>query len=330
MYQTSLAPSRGRVVNKRAGELENETLSALEVELTREGLSVCRDEPMSAHTTYQIGGPADLFVVAESKEQLVRAVTAARRLGVVPFVLGGGANLLVADAGIRGAVIAYEGGAHTFTQQDGEVLLWSEAGAPFKTLSRESIARGLEGLEWAVDLPGTLGGAVVGNAGAYGGYICDVMRALTVLEPDGTLHEMGAEGAGFCYRDSKFKQQSRAERTVVLSATLALRPGDPAEIAARAAQFSERRKERQPSEPSCGSVFKRTANYPAGFLIDQCGLKGTRRGNAVISPKHANFIINLGGAKATDVRALLELAQREVKEHLGEQIEPEVELVGQW
>jgi UDP-N-acetylmuramate dehydrogenase len=302
----------------------------LEAELVRQGLSVLRDEPMSAHTTYQIGGPADLFIVAESAEQLILAVTRARQLGIVPFILGGGANLLVADAGIRGAVIAYRGEAYTFSPQDGEVLLWCEAGAPFKDLARECIARGLEGLEWAVDVPGTIGGAVVGNAGAYGGYICDSLRALSVLEPDGTLHEMDAGGADFCYRDSKFKQQPRAERTVVLSVTLALRQGDPAEIAARAAQFTLRRQERQPSGPSCGSVFKRTANYPAGFLIDQCGLKGTRQGNAVISPKHANFIVNLGGAKATDVRTLLELAQREVKERFGEEIEPEVELVGQW
>jgi UDP-N-acetylmuramate dehydrogenase len=317
-------------VNQRAGKLENDALSVLEAELKREGLSVCREEPMSAHTTYQIGGPADLFVVAESQEQLVLAAKRARGLGIVPFVLGGGANLLVADAGIRGAVIAYRGQAHTFEQQDGEVLLWSEAGAAFKLLSRESIARSLKGLEWAVDVPGTVGGAVVGNAGAYGGYICDSLRCLSVLEPDGTLHEMGADGAGFCYRDSKFKQQPRAERTIVLSVTLALRPGNQVEIAARAAQFTQRRKERQPSDPSCGSVFKRTANYPAGFLIDQCGLKGTRQGNAIISPKHANFIVNLGGAKAKDVRALLELAQREVKERFGEVIEPEVELVGEW
>lgn len=317
-------------MKKRARTLENETLSLLEAALAREGLAVCRNEPMSAHTAYQIGGPADLFIVAKSQRELVLAATQARNLGMVPFILGGGANLLVADAGIRGAVIAYRGSAYTFREQDGEVLLWSEAGAECKLLSRESITRGLQGLEWAVDLPGTLGGAVVGNAGAYGGYICDSLRALSVLEPDGTQHEMGPEGAGFCYRDSKFKQQPRAARTIVLSATLALRPGNPAEIAERAAQFTLRRQERQPSEPSCGSVFKRTANYPAGFLIEQCGLKGTRRGNAMISPKHANFIVNLGGARAADVRALLELAQREVKERFGQVIEPEVEWVGEW
>jgi len=330
VHQANLALDRETIVKKQAGKLETDALAALEAALAGEGLSVCRDEPMSAHTTYQIGGPADLFVVAESQEQLLSAVRQARSLGIVPFILGGGANLLVADAGIRGAVIAYRGQAHTFRQQDGEVLLWSEAGAEVKRLSRESIARGLEGLEWAVDLPGTLGGAVVGNAGAYGGYICDSLRSLSVLEPNGSLHEMGAEDAGFCYRDSKFKQQPRVERTIVLSATLALRPGDQAEIAARAAQYTQRRQERQPSDPSCGSVFKRTANYPAGFLIEQCGLKGTRLGNAIISPKHANFIVNLGGARASDVRALIERTRREVKERFGQELELEVEWVGQW
>ena len=317
-------------MTKRAEKLENDALSTLERALACEGLAVCRDEPMSEHTTYQIGGPADLFVVAESQGQLVLAATQARSLGVVPFILGGGANLLVADAGIRGVVIAYRGRAHTFREAEGEVLLWSEAGAEFKRLARESIARGLTGIEWAVDVPGTIGGAAVGNAGAYGGYVCDSLRSFSVLEPDGTLCEMGPEGAGFCYRDSTFKQQPRAERTIVLSLTLALRPGDPAEIAARAAQYTQRRQERQPSEPSCGSVFKRTANYPAGFLIEQCGLKGTRRGNAIISPKHANFIVNLGGANASDVRALVELARREVKERFDQELELEVELVGEW
>jgi UDP-N-acetylmuramate dehydrogenase len=273
---------------------------------------------------------ADLFAIAESEEQLHLAVERARAHGVTPFVLGGGANLLVADAGIRGLVIAYCGSGHTFREEAGEVLLWTEAGAAIKALARESVSRGLEGLEWAVDVPGTVGGAIVGNAGAFGGYICDSLRSVRVLELDGTVHEMGNAGIQFCYRGSKFKGQAREERTIVLSATLALRPGDPDEIASRAAQYTLRRWERQPRDPSCGSVFKRTDRYPAGFLIEQCGLKGMRRGNAMISPKHANFIINLGGAQAADVKALIELAQKEVKARFGEELELEVELVGQW
>jgi UDP-N-acetylmuramate dehydrogenase len=197
-------------------------------------------------------------------------------------------------------------------------------------VARESISRGLEGLEWAVDVPGTVGGAVVGNAGAYGGYICDSLVSVKVLEPDGTMHEQRNAECEFCYRSSKFKQQPREERTIVLSATLVLRPGNIDEIAQRAAQYTTYRRNRHPSGPSCGSVFKRTANYPAGFLIEQCGLKGERRGNAVISPKHANYIINLGGAKASDVKALIDLALEQVKVQFDKDLELEVELVGEW
>ena len=311
-------------------------LVALATELERQALIFRWNEPMSAHTTYQIGGPADLFVVAESKEQLVTAVGLARQLEMTPFVLGGGANLLVADAGIRGLVIFYCGARYSFrsdvdsVMEASEVLLWAEAGVAIKKVARDSVSRGLEGLEWAVDVPGTLGGAVVGNAGAYGGYICDSLREITVLEADGSLLNMPAVDIQFCYRSSKIKQQDREERPIVLSATLVLRPGDPNEIAARAAEYSQRRRERQPSGPSCGSVFKRTERFPAGFLVEQCGLKGVRRGKAQISPDHANFIVNLGGALAKDVKALSELAQQEVKARFDQELELEVELVGQW
>ncbi len=310
--------------------MEEERLDALAQRLQGRGLVVTREEPMSAHTTYQIGGPADLFVIAEDTQELIEAVCLARSLGIVPLILGGGANLLVSDAGIRGVVIHYRAARRQFIEEYGEVLVWTEAGAPLKEVSRECIARGLEGLEWAVDVPGTVGGAVVGNAGAYGGYVCDNLILVKVLQPDGQIQQLDNLACGFCYRDSRFKRQPRAERAIVLSATFALRPGDADEIAARAGGYSEYRAQRHPSEPSCGSVFKRTEKYPAGFLIDQCGLKGTRRGNAIISSQHANYIINLGEAAASDVKALIDLAQGEVKRQFGEDLELEVELVGEW
>jgi UDP-N-acetylmuramate dehydrogenase len=260
----------------------------------------------------------------------VTAVSQARNHGVTPFILGGGANILVADAGIRGLVIAYRGERHAFQEADGEVILRTEAGAQIKELARESVARGLEGLEWAVDIPGTVGGAVIGNAGAFGGYIGDCLRSVKALDCDGKVREIDREDVAFCYRSSKFKQQACEERTIILAATLVLRHGDSSEVSQRAASYSQRRWERQPREPSCGSVFKRTANYPAGFLIEQCGLKGQRRGDAAISPQHANFIVNLGNAKATDVRFLIELAQERVRAMFGEELELEVELVGRW
>lgn len=246
------------------------------------------------------------------------------------MVIGGGANLLVSDAGIRGLVVAYRASKHSFHDDAGEVLLTTEAGALLGELARESVSCGLEGLEWAVDLPGSVGGAIVGNAGAFGGYICDCLRSVILLEPDGTIHEAGSAELRFCYRGSRLKEQPRAQRSTVLEATLALRPGDAPSIAARAEEYRQRRWERQPREASCGSVFKRTANYPAGFLIEQAGLKGKRRGQAMISPKHANFVINLGGARAEDVKALIDVMRAEVKAQFGENLELEVELVGDW
>ena len=311
-------------------KVKNKGVSTLEDRLRRAGLSVQRDEPMSAHTTFRIGGPADLFVVAENREQLLVAVEQAREDGVTPFLLGEGANLLVSDAGIRGVVIAYRAAKCAFLEKVGEVLLTAEAGAALRDLSRESVSRGLQGLEWAVDVPGTVGGAVIGNAGAFGGYISDCLRTVNVLEPDGTIHEMQKVDIQFGYRNSRFRQQAREERTIILDATMVLRPGNANEIATRAAEYTRRRRERQPKDCSCGSVFKRTENFPPGFLIEQCGLKGERRGNAMISPNHANFIINLGGARAADVRALIELMRECVKAQFGEELELEVELVGQW
>ena len=310
--------------------IDRERLTALADDLAGLDLAVRWNEPMSAHTAYQIGGPADLFVVADSETVLVAAVQRARAHDVLPFLIGGGANLLVADKGIRGMVIQYQGDRYEFRERDGDVVLWTEAGGALKVLSRKSIARGLEGLEWAVDVPGTVGGAIVGNAGAYGGYICDSLLSVKVLEPDGTVREYENAECGFCYRDSRFKQQPRGERTIVLSATFVLGLGNAAEIAERAAGYSTYRRERHPCDSSCGSVFKRTANYPAGFLIEQSGLKGERRGDAMISPKHANYIINLGGARAIDVKALILLAQEQVKAQFGKDLELEVELVGEW
>lgn len=310
--------------------MNDQALRVLEAELRQAGFIVCRDEPMSAHTTYQIGGPADLFVVAQTKEQMIQATAQVRAQGIVPFILGGGSNILIADAGIRGVVIQFKAARYQFQNQDAETLLWAEAGADFQTLARESIARSLSGIHWAIDLPGSVGGAVVGNAGAFGGYICDCMRKATILEPDGTAHSVTTGEMAFCYRSSKFKQQPRTKRSVILDVTLALRRGDPAWLTDMAAQYSQRRWERQPRDPSCGSVFKRTANYPAGFLIEQCGLKGERRGNAMISPKHANFIVNLGEARAADVKALIDLVGERVRVQFGEELELEVELVGEW
>lgn len=289
------------------------------------------DEPMAEHTSYRIGGPADLYLVAESGDDLAQMVALAGEHGVPVFVMGRGTNILVADSGIRGLVIEFRARQAHYSTRDGETVLRAEAGANLREIARESVARGLAGLEWAVGIPGSVGGAVVGNAGAFGGYMSDVVRRITVLGADG-VREMSVAEAAFGYRTSRFKGGPRAvvRKEIILAAEMKLRPEPVAVLEERVAEYTQRREERQPTEPSAGSVFKRTAQYPAGFLIEQAGLKGTRRGEAVISPKHANFIVNLGQARATDVKALIELARESVLREFGERLELEIELIGEW
>ena len=287
-----------------------------------------QNEPMSLHTSFRIGGPADLYAVATKIQELVEFVSSALEHDIPYFIIGRGTNILVADEGIHGLVI--ENGVQGMRFQD-DTVLYAESGALLTDLARESAQRGLGGLEWAVGIPGSVGGAIVGNAGAYGDYISDVLRKATVLEADGTLHELSARELGFAYRTSKFKKQGIEDRSeVILSAEFMLRPEPARTIAKKMANYTRRREESQPAEPSAGSVFKRTEQYPAGFLIEQAGLKGARIGGAQISPKHANFIVNLGEAKAADVKALIDLAQEQVRERFGVKLELEIELIGEW
>jgi len=287
------------------------------------------NEPMSLHTSFRIGGPADLYAVATSTRELVELVSLARRHDVPYLIIGQGTNILVADKGIRGLVI--ENRAQGICFED-DAVLYAESGALLRELALESAQRGLGGLEWAVGIPGSVGGAIVGNAGAYGGYISDVAREVTVLSADGTVRQLTAEEVGFGYRTSKFKGQGTRDKgqEVILSAEFVLRPEPVEVLLERMADYTSRREATQPPEPSGGSVFKRTEQYPAGFLIEQAGLKGVRIGDAQISPKHANFIVNLGRARAAEVKALIDLAQEQVWEQFGLELELEIELIGEW
>ncbi len=290
------------------------------------------DEPMSAHTTLRVGGPADVYVVAHSVIDLVGAVRVARVAKLPFFLLGDGANLLVADAGVRGVVIENRAEHIIVRCVEEGIIVFAESGTPLADLARYCTRRGFGGLEWAVDVPGTIGGSVVGNAGAYGGRMSDIVRQASVLSQDNQIVTVSAEDIGFGYRTSKLKQEgsSSGERTVVLSAQMLLRWGVREELENQAAQYSKRRWDRQPPEPSAGSVFKRTADYPAGYLIEQAGLRGLRLGEAQISPKHANVIVNLGKAKAPDVKTLMEIARLMVHERFGQTLELEIEVVGDW
>ena len=291
------------------------------------------NEPMSLHTSFRIGGPADLYAVAAKAQELVELVSLAQEHDMPYLIIGQGTNILVADKGIRGLVIENRLQIADCKLQGDEATLHAESGALLSDLACESAQRGLAGLEWAVDIPGSVGGAIVGNAGAYGGYIADVLRGATVLSADGEVRCLTASELGFSYRTSRFKGQGtggKGQGEVILSAELALH-GDSVEVLeGRMAEYTRRREARQPSEPSAGSVFKRTEQYPAGFLIEQAGLKGKRIGNAQVSPKHANFIVNLGAAKASDVKALIDLARERVFTEFGIELELEIELVGEW
>jgi UDP-N-acetylmuramate dehydrogenase len=310
------------------------TLSALRRALEAEiGGRLLVDEPLSAHTSYRIGGPADLFVWVESQDELCRVVALARECQVPYFLLGAGTNILVSDKGIRGLVIKNRARGSRFEVREEGAILWAEAGVLLKDLAEESVRRGLAGLEWAVGIPGTVGGAVVGNAGAYGGYVSDVLTQVAVLRTNGGMQEIMAEELEFGYRTSRFKapnHEREAAMPVILAAQFKLQPESVRVLRERVAEYAHRREARQPSEPSAGSVFKRTAQYPAGFLIEQAGLKGKRIGDAQISSQHANFIVNLGQARASEVKALMDRAREAVHKQFGIELELEQELVGEW
>ncbi|MGQ9710610.1 MAG: UDP-N-acetylmuramate dehydrogenase, partial [Anaerolineae bacterium] len=245
--------------------------------------------------------------------------------GVPWRVLGGGCNLLVSDAGVRGLVVIHRAD-RTRIAADG--VVWAEAGAPMAALARETVARGLAGLEWAAGLPGTVGGAVVGNAGAFGGDIASVLRTVTLLAPDGEVTERPADWMEFSYRESRIKRMPHP-RPVVLAATFALAPGDPAALRARMEEILAWRRTRHPSGATMGSTFKNPPGNHAGRLIEAAGLKGYRIGGAMVSELHANFLINTGSATAADVRALIRHIQAEVKRQFGISLEPEVEFIGE-
>ena len=285
------------------------------------------EEPLSRHTSFAIGGPADLFIAVREPEECVELVQLARAVEVPALLLGGGTNILVADAGVRGLVIANECRQYAL-REDGWVV--ARSGTALHHLARWSLTQGLSGLEWAVGIPGTVGGATVGNAGAYGGCLADVLRWAMVLTPTGTVEQVSVAALGLGYRNSALKREPRAQRQVLLEVALQLVPGEAQELARKAEGFMAQRKARTPEGCCAGSIFKRTAQHPAGYLVEKAGLKGRRIGGAEVSPVHANFIMNAGGATAADVRALVETVQREVWAAYAEHLEIEIEYVGAW
>jgi UDP-N-acetylmuramate dehydrogenase len=287
-------------------------------------------EPMSGHTTFGIGGPADAYAIAESEEQLQALADIAQRQAVPFFILGSGSNILVGDTGIRGLVIENRASRidEPIRQGNGSLLIRVQSGTNLAGLARRLAQTGLAGLEWACGIPGSLGGAVIYNAGAYGGCLADCLRSVRVANGSADVAEFPASELALGYRGSAFTR-GVLQGKVILSLDLIVHEDDSQALAGRVAELDARRQAAQPRGRNAGSVFKNTPEHPTWWLIDQVGLRGHRIGDAQISPKHTNFIVNRGQACASDVKALMGLAQQRVKERFGLHLEPEVTLVGE-
>lgn len=295
----------------------------------RLGERLLADEPLGRYTAARLGGPADwLYIARDNTEELVEVVQAAWVDGLPVRVLGSGANVLVADSGVRGLVIINHISDVTFDDWHDGRNVAATAGTGLGLLARKCQSRGLAGMAWAVSVPGTVGGAVINNAGAHGGDMAAVVCDVVVLDAERGPQLFTRADMQYDYRHSSLK--TRADRRfLVLLATLALRPDDPAQIQARMAAFIEHRKRTQPPGASLGSIFKNPPGDYAGRLIEAAGLKGYQVGGAQVSPVHANFFINNGGATAGDYYRLIQHAQETVLRATGIALEPEIEFVGE-
>ena len=285
-------------------------------------------EPMERHTSFRVGGPARLMVLPRTEGQARQALSLASARGIFPFFLGNGTNLLVSDRGYPGLVVKLAGQLNqervTAIREENRRLI-AGAGVLLSQLANAAWGRNLTGLEFAQGIPGTVGGGVVMNAGAYGGELCQVLASVTALEPDGTRRVFPAAECHFGYRKSRFSDGRR----LILEAAFALEPGDEYTIKARMEDLAARRREKQPLEyPSAGSTFKRPQGYFAAALIEDCGLKGASVGGAQVSEKHAGFVINRGGATAEDILRLMDHVRETVQRQTGVTLEPEVKLLG--
>ena len=286
---------------------------------------VLEQEPRARHTTFRIGGPADYFVELGSIEQIRAAIQVCREENLPWFVLGRGSNLLVSDKGYRGVILSiYKDFQKTEIQ--GETVT-VQAGVLLTTLSGKVLDASLTGLEFASGIPGTIGGAVVMNAGAYGGEMKDIVRKVTVLDQDGEVRTLTCGEMQFGYRTSLAKKKGY----IVLGAELTLKQGEKEKIREEMQTLKAKRIEKQPLEfPSAGSTFKRPEGYFAGKLIMDAGLRGAAVGGAQVSEKHCGFVVNTGNATAADVRELMRQVQGKVQEQFGVHLEPEVRFLGEF
>jgi len=297
------------------------------------------------HTTFKIGGRAKYFFVAKNKKDLVEAVITAKKFKLPFFILGGGSNLLVSDEGYKGLVIKMQNAKIKMQNENSKCKIICEAGTPLALLVSEATKNSFSGLEWAVGIPGTVGGAIFGNAGAFGKSMKNVVKEIEVFDlSNEKIKILKNRDCKFGYRDSIFKHANSATlglrprgmrmrpceypNLIILSATLQFKKENKLEIEKRIKEYLNYRKENQPLNlPSAGSVFKNPAGFSAARLIEECGLKGKKIGGAKISEKHANFVVNLGEAKAKDVKKLINLAKKAVKKKFKVVLEEEIEIL---
>lgn len=279
-------------------------------------------EPLAKHTSFRIGGAAEVMAFPKSREELAKIYTACGELGISPRLLGAGTNVLAPDEGVDGLVICLKDCMDGMERLD-ETRIRCMAGVTMSRAAVYAAGLGLGGMEFAHGIPGTIGGGVYMNAGAYGGEIAQVCTQVEIMEPDGSFKTVSGEEAGFSYRHSSFQERG----CVILGATFALTPGEESEIRARMQDLMQRRRTSQPLDlPSAGSAFKRPVGGYAAALIDQAGLRGFTVGNAGVSQKHCGFVVNLGGATAADVKEVLAQVAERVREASGISLEPEIRI----
>jgi UDP-N-acetylmuramate dehydrogenase len=304
------------------------TMMTAPVDLLRARLgdTVKENVPLAPYTSARIGGPADIFITADTAAELVRVVSQLWKEGMPFTILGGGSNVLVSDKGVRGVVVMNRARAVKFHAGD-QPSVTAESGVVFSNLANRCASRGLTDLEWAATVPGTVGGAVYGNAGAFGGDMAGNLISAELLTDKGR-ERFTVEQMGYGYRTSVLKRGEL--KGIILSAELGLHNSTKDDVTVKIQQFSAHRKATQPPGASMGSMFKNPPGDYAGRLIDASGLKGTRIGSAEVSPLHGNFFINHGNTRAADIRALIEKVQKTVKEKQGVDLELEIEFVGEW
>jgi UDP-N-acetylmuramate dehydrogenase len=288
------------------------------------------NEPMARHTTFGVGGPADVYIAAKNEEQLRSVFAAARGRGAEVFIFGSGSNILVGDGGIRAVVIENKNDEVEGPEKNGQgYRVRVGSGMSFATLARRMAAAGYAGVEWAAGIPGSLGGAVVTNAGAYGHSLGDVLKVARLATAEGDIEELAPDDLRLGYRRSAFIEGTIQDE-VVLSVDLRLEKGDAKALKTLIREYDAQRKGAQPPGRNCGSVFKNPPDRSAWQYVDDVGLRGHRIGNAQFSELHSNFILNMGGASARDVTSLIELAQQRVRERFGVELETEVMMIGEF